>query len=209
LLGAFENGSFVRVGGSEPVPIDARIIAATRHDLAERVREGEFREDLFFHLNVVPLQVPAMRDHAEDVPELLSHYVDHFVVHEGLDYRHFGMAAQNYLRQYAWPGNIRELKNLVQRLLIMGNDQEINLQEVEAALVASEPVDGGSATSTLPINFDQPLRQAREEFERLYLEYQLDKHQGNVTRAAQEAGMERTHLYRKIRAVGIEIKERR
>jgi two-component system nitrogen regulation response regulator NtrX len=210
LLGAFENGSFVRVGGSEPVVIDARIIAATQQDLGERVREGAFREELFFHLNVVPLQVPSLREHAEDVSELLSYYVDHYVMHERLSYRHFSMGAQNYLRHYRWPGNIRELKNLVQRLMILGSGEEIGQQEVEKALQAlpaEERQQIGAAG--LPINLDQPLREAREEFERLYLEYQLDKHQGNVTKAAQEAGMERTHLYRKIRAVGIEIKDRK
>ncbi|MBF0257183.1 MAG: sigma-54-dependent Fis family transcriptional regulator, partial [Gammaproteobacteria bacterium] len=197
LLGAFENGSFVRVGGSEPVAIDARIIAASQHDLGERVRAGLFREELFFHLNVVPLQIPALREHAEDISELLSYYVDHYVMHERLSYRHFNLGAQNYLRHYRWPGNIRELKNLVQRLMILGSGEEISQQEVEKALAALPADDRpGAQAPGLQINLDQPLREAREEFERLYLEYQLDKHEGNVTKAAQEAGMERTHLYR-------------
>lgn len=210
LLGAFENGSFVRVGGSEPVAINARIIAASQHDLAERVRQGLFREELFFHLNVVPLQIPPLREHPEDISELLAYYVDHYVMHERLSYRHFDMGAQNFLRHYRWPGNIRELKNLVQRLLILGSGEEIGQQEVEKALIALPPESGQQAVApALGINLDQPLREAREDFERIYLEYQLDKHQGNVTKAAQEAGMERTHLYRKIRAVGIEIKDRK
>jgi DNA-binding NtrC family response regulator len=211
LLGALESGSFVRVGGTEPVAIDARIVAATQHDLSERVRKGEFREELFFHLNVGPLRVPPLREHPEDISELLSFYVDHYVLQERLPWRHFAMGAQNFLRHYRWPGNIRELKNLVQRLMILGTSENITLEEVEKALTSlpadiAEPSMSGSG---LRINLDQPLREAREEFERLYLEYQLDKHNGNVTRASQEAGMERTHLYRKIRAVGIEIKERR
>jgi two-component system, NtrC family, nitrogen regulation response regulator NtrX len=209
LLGALENGSFVRMGGSEPVKIDARIIAATQQDLAIRVRKGEFLEELFFHLNVVPLQVLPLREHPEDIPELLSYYVDHFAIQERLSYRHFGMGAQNFLRNYRWPGNVRELKNLVQRLMILGSGEEIGKEEVEKALM-SLPVDQEKArASGLLVNLDQPLREAREEFEKQYLEYQLEKHQGNVTRAALEAGMERTHLYRKIRAVGIEIKERK
>lgn len=212
LLGALENGSYVRMGGTEPVAIDARIVAATQHDLAERVRKGEFREELFFHLNVVPLRVPPLREHAEDIPELLSFYVDHYVLQERLTWRHFAMGAQNFLRHYRWPGNVRELKNLVQRLMILGTGENISQDEVEKALATlpSNPTSGPAISgSGLRINLDQPLREAREEFERLYLEYQLDKHNGNVTRASQEAGMERTHLYRKIRAVGIEIKERR
>lgn len=207
LLGALENNAFVRVGGSEPVQIDARIVAATQHDLSQKVKAGEFREELFFHLNVVPLQVPALRDHAEDIPELLTFYVDHFVIHERLPYRHFDMRAQNFLRNYAWYGNVRELKNLVQRLMILSTEESITQEEVESALSAAPPQETGA--TPMPINFDQPLRQAREEFEKLYLEYQLNKHGGNVTQAAKEAGMERTHLYRKIRSVGIEIKDRK
>lgn len=207
LLGALDTGSFLRVGGNEPVEVDVRIIAATRQNLEEAVKEGNFREDLFFHLNVVPLQIPPLREHHEDVPELLNYYIDFFVEKEKLPYRKFSVAAQNYLRNYDWPGNIRELKNLVQRLLILNSDEEISQGEVEGALGSNiEPelkLSGGA------VSFDQPIRQAREEFERAYLEYQLAKHDGNVTQMAEEAGMERTHLYRKLRAVGIEIKDRR
>jgi len=195
------------VGGSEPVAIDVRIIAATQRDLKEEVRAGNFREDLFYHLNVVPLHIPPLREHAEDIPDLLNYYVDYFATHEKLPYRHFSVGAQNYLRNYNWSGNIRELKNLVQRMLILGAGDEITLTEVETALgstppVPTQPLDG-------LVSFDQPLRQAREQFEKAYLEYQLDKHVGNVSKMAKEAGMERTHLYRKLRSLGIEIKERR
>ena len=207
LLGALDTGSFLRVGGSDPVAIDVRIIAATQRDLKEEVRCGGFREDLFYHLNVVPLNIPALREHAEDIPDLLSYYVDYFATHEKLPYRRFSVGAQNFLRNYSWPGNIRELKNLVQRVLILGAGDEITQTEVETALGSTPPVP------TLPlegmVSFDQPLRQAREQFEKAYLEYQLDKHIGNVSKMAKEAGMERTHLYRKLRSLGIEIKERR
>ena len=207
LLGALDTGSFLRVGGSDPVAIDVRIIAATQRDLKEEVQRGDFREDLFYHLNVVPLHIPPLREHAEDIPDLLSYYVDYFATHEKLPYRRFSVGAQNFLRNYSWPGNIRELKNLVQRVLILGAGDEITQTEVEAALGSTPPVP------TLPlegmVSFDQPLRQAREQFEKAYLEYQLDKHIGNVSKMAKEAGMERTHLYRKLRSLGIEIKERR
>lgn len=207
LLGALDTGSFMRVGGKEPVEVDVRIIAATRKNLEEEVKQGKFREDLFFHLNVVPLQIPPLREHKEDVPELLTYYTDYFVEKEKLPYRKFSISAQNYLRNYDWPGNIRELKNVVQRLMILNSDEEITQTEVESALgSATEPelkLSGGA------VSFDQPIRQAREEFERAYLEYQLQKHDGNVSQMAEEAGMERTHLYRKLRSVGIEIKDRR
>jgi DNA-binding NtrC family response regulator len=207
LLGALDSGSFLRVGGTEPVQIDVRIIAATQRNLEEEVQEGRFREDLFYHLNVVPLQIPPLRDHREDVLDLLNHYVDYFSTHEKLPYRHFGVGAQNYLRNYAWPGNVRELKNMVQRLLILGAGEEIAQEEVESTIGGGRlAMDSGAG---LPFSFDQPLRQAREQFEKAYFEYQLDKHEGNVGRTAEVAEIERTHLYRKLKLLGIEIKSRK
>jgi len=126
LLSVFQTHSFLRMGGTEPVPVDIRVIATTSRDLEQEVREGRFREDLYYHLNVVPLHVPPLREHSEDVPELLNFYVDRFVVQENLPYREFSIAAQNRLRHYAWPGNNRELKNLVQRLLILGDHNAKN-----------------------------------------------------------------------------------
>jgi DNA-binding NtrC family response regulator len=208
LLGALDTGSFLRSGGTEPVEIDIRIIAATRHNLEELVQGGTFREDLFYHLNVVPLHIPALREHREDVPDLLNYYLDYFAAHEKLSYRRIAVGAQNFLRNHAWHGNVRELKNLVQRLLILGTGDEISQDEVEAALGRGMPATGGGGGS-FPVSFDQPLRQAREQFEKAYLEYQLNKHTGNVSQMAAEAGMERTHLYRKLRSLGIEIKDRK
>ncbi|HEC06976.1 sigma-54-dependent transcriptional regulator [Thiolapillus sp.] len=207
LAGAFETGEFLRVGGSDPVKVDIRVIAATQKDLQVEVNAGNFREDLFYHLNVVPLEIPPLRQHREDVPELVNYYVDYFVANEKLPYRHFSVSAQNLLRNHEWHGNILELRNLVQRVLILGAGDEITLDDVETAMggMKSENVQ----TSLPGISFDQPLRKAREDFERVYLEYQLDKHDGNVSKMAQEVGMERTHLYRKLRGVGIEIKDRR
>jgi two-component system nitrogen regulation response regulator NtrX len=207
LAGALDTGSFLRVGGTEPVEVDVRVIACTHQDLQAEVAAGRFREDLFYQLNVVPLEVPPLREHREDVPELLKHFVDQFVAQEKLSYRHFTLGAQNFLRNYGWPGNVRELKNLVQRLLILGAGPEIDQDEVEAT-VGSAP-HAASGMQIPGLSMDQPLRQARESFERVYLEYQLEKHKGNVTKMAQEVGMERTHLYRKLRSVGIEIREHR
>jgi len=207
LLGALDSGSFLRVGGAEPVAIDVRIVAVTQRNLEEEVRAARFREDLFYHLNVVPLNIPALRDHAEDVSDLLNFYLDYFATHEKLPYRRFSVGAQNFLRNYLWPGNVRELKNLVQRLLILGAGDEISQKEVESALGAPAPAQAQSLEGL--VSFDQPLRQAREQFEKAYLDYQLEKHIGNVSKMAKEAGMERTHLYRKLRSLGVEIKERR
>lgn len=202
LIGAIESQSLLRVGGAEPVKFDVRILAATHGDLGRAVSAQQFREDLYYQLNVLPLHVPPLRDHCEDVPELLDYYVDYFVRNEGLAYRDFSMAAQNRLRNYSWPGNVRELKNLVQRLLILGGEGEIPLQEIDKALgPAPQAADIAS-----PVDFSLPLREARERFEKAYLEYQLEATEGNVGKVAQRTGMERTHLYRKMRALGINIK---
>jgi two-component system nitrogen regulation response regulator NtrX len=207
LVGALDTGSFTRVGGSAPVTIDVRVVAATQRDLQKAVEEGSFREDLFYQLNVVPLVVPPLREHREDIPPLLQSAVDRLVAQDKLPYRSFSIGAQNVLRHHTWPGNIRELKNLVQRVLILGSGAEISVQEVESALGAVQAASAG--TSVPGVSFDQPLRDARDAFEKAYLEYQLEKHGGNVSQMADEAGMERTHLYRKLRDRGIEIKDRR
>jgi DNA-binding NtrC family response regulator len=154
----------------------------------------------------VPLVVPPLREHREDIPELLESTVDRLVEQDRLPYRRFSIGAQNVLRNHSWPGNIRELKNLVQRVLILGAGDEISAQEVESAMGAAR----AASASVMPgVSFDQPLRDARDAFEKAYLEYQLEKHGGNVSQMAEEAGMERTHLYRKLRDRGIEIKDRR
>ena len=206
LLSVFQTHSFLRMGGTEPVPVDIRVIATTARDLEQEVREGRFREDLYYHLNVVPLEVPPLREHSEDVPELLNFYVDRFVVQENLPYREFSIAAQNRLRNYTWPGNNRELKNLVQRLLILGQGPVIDVDEVEGALRhAEETTEIAGSSATLPL--DLPLREAREQFEKVYLEHQLQEVGGSVGKLAKRVGMERTHLYRKLRGLGIDFKK--
>lgn len=202
LLGAFQHQSLLRVGGAEPVQVDARIIAATRSDLAQAVREGRFREDLYYHLNVVPLHIPPLREHRTDIPGLLEYYLEVFASQENLPYRRFTGAGQNRLRGYPWPGNIRELKNVVQRLLILGSGAEIELQEIDLALgTTPSPVPGERLAG-----FDLPLKEARERFERAYLEHQLKKSGGSISKIATTVGLERTHLYRKLRSLGIDPK---
>lgn len=200
LLGALENRSFVRVGGREPVQFDARVVAATHRDLREYIDAGRFREDLYYQLNVVPLRVPPLRDHVDDIPELLNHYVELLVAQDNLPRRKFTQGALRRLCAHDWPGNVRELKNLVQRLLILGTGEEIDESEVEDALT------GRSRQAALPISFDVPLRAARMEFERAYFEYQLEALDGNVAEVAHRAGIERTHLYRKLRMLGIKLR---
>jgi DNA-binding NtrC family response regulator len=205
LLGVLQNRYLQRVGSTEPVKLDARVIASTQRDLTAAVVEGRFRGDLYYQLNVVPVNIPPLKERCEEVPELLRYYVNEFVQSEGLPFRTFTLPAQNRLRNYGWPGNIRELKNLVQRLLILGSGPEIDLAEVENALgtIHTSPVELQEARFQL----DLPLRQAREQFERAYFEHQLQEAAGAISVVAKNAGVERTHLYRKLRALGINLKE--
>ena len=203
LLSAFEHQSFLRVGGRDPIHVDVRIVAATRHNLLEFVQTGRVRDDLYYHLNVVSLRIPPLRDHPEDVADLLDYYAERFPSQEGLPRRRFSLAAQKRLRAYHWPGNVRELKNLVQRLLILGSGALIEAPEIDAALGVRP-----NTPSVEPVpSFDRPLREAREQFERAYFEYQLQVTGGSISRVANRVGLERTHLYRKLRALGIDPKQ--
>lgn len=200
LFAVLSTNTWVRMNGSQSMTLDARIITATRYDLVQEIRAGRFREDLYHLLNVVPVHVPALREHVEDVTELLVYYVNLLVDKEALPYRNFTVAAQNRLRHYEWPGNIRELEGLVRRLLVLGLETDIELDEVETALDAGVSLFGGMD----PATFDLPLRQAREQFEKAYLEYHLQQAGGSVGKVAKVVGMERTNLYRKLRALGID-----
>lgn len=203
LLSVLQTHTFKRIGGSEDVEVDLRIIATTHRKLEDEVAAARFREDLFYHLNVLPLHIPPLREHEDDVHDLLNFYINYMVTHERLSYRHFSVAAQNRLRSYDWPGNIRELKNLVQRLLILGSGDEIELAEVERAISAQQPTT--AAGPELP--YDLPLREAREQFEYNYLMHQLQAVGGSIGKLAKRVGMERTHLYRKLRSLGIDHKK--
>ncbi|MFI3154932.1 MAG: sigma-54 dependent transcriptional regulator [Methylococcaceae bacterium] len=203
LLGALESSSFLRVGGSEAVRVDVRVVASTRIALDEEVKAGRFRQDLYYLLNEVSLDIQALRDHSEDVPALLSFYVDYFVSQDRLPFRKFSMAAQNFLRNYSWRGNVRELKNLVQRLMILGAGEDIELDEVKAALGS---VIGDTVMShSVPEFFNLPLKEARDHFEKAYLEYHFERTGGSVAKLSAAVGMERTHLYRKLHSLNIKL----
>jgi len=203
LLGVLEDGKFTRVGGTEPVRLEARVVATVSADYEARIEAGELRRDLLSHLQILSLKVPPLREYAEDVPELLTYYVDKLVDSEGLSFRRFGVAAQNRLRNYPWPDNVRELKNLVRRLLLTGSDVDISLAEVEAEISSSAQTDEPLVKQDL---LAMPLREAREQFERTYLQQQLVLCDGKVGQLAKRVGMERTHLYRKLRSLGVDFK---
>ncbi|MDX1513062.1 MAG: sigma-54 dependent transcriptional regulator [Gammaproteobacteria bacterium] len=202
LLSAIQNQSFLRVDGVAPVNINVRVIAATSRDLGRAVKDGSLREDLYYHLNVVPIEVPPLREHREDIPDLVDYYVQVFANNENLPYRRFSVAALNRLRNHTWPGNIRELKNIVQRLLILGSGDDVEQDEVDLALSTTDSPRRDNAVE----NVDLPLKAARERFERAYLQHLLRLTGGNVSQVATRAGLERTHLYRKLKSLGIDPK---
>ena len=204
IVAVLEEGSFARVGGSQPVKVEARIMASVRPDFEALADNGELRRDLLSAINVLSLHVPPLREYAEDVPELLRYYVDLLVENEGLPFRRFGIAAQNRLRNYPWPDNVRGLRNLVQRLLIAGGDEEVSLGEIEAELNTPAPADEPLVKQDL---LSLPLREAREQFERAYLTQQLILCDGKVGKLSQRVGMERTHLYRKLRSLGVDFRQ--
>jgi len=208
LLNVLEEGKFLRTGGTQPVLLDVRVLAVSNQNLPQLIEAGRFRQDLYYRLNVVPLTIPSLRDHREDVPELVSFYVDWLVEHERLPYRRFSTAALNLLRNHDWPGNIRELKNLVQRILILGTGEEVGESETAVAVGAlrtgARTAADGASPGTL---YDLPLREARDRFEKAYLEHHLKKTGGSVAEVAETVGMERTNLYRKMKGLGIDIKE--
>lgn len=203
LLSALESRSFLRVGGSEAVHVDVNVMCSTRIALEKEVNAGRFRQDLYYLLNVVTLEIQPLREHSEDVPGLLTFYVDYFIKMEKLPFRKFSMAAQNFLRNYSWQGNVRELKNLVQRLMILGAGDDIELEEVKNALgsIAEKP----ALLGFVPEFFNLPLKEAREHFEKAYLEYHFEKNATNVAKLAVAIGMERTHLYRKLHSLKIKL----
>jgi two-component system, NtrC family, nitrogen regulation response regulator NtrX len=204
LVGAIEQNGYTRVGGRERLPINVRWISSSQEGFEARSAPDPFRRDLIAHLNVITLRVPPLRDYSEDVPDLLRYYVDRLVDDQHLPLRRFGVAAQNRLRNYPWPGNLSELKNLVQRVLVLGAGEEIRLEEIERELAVKLAVDEPLVKQDL---LALPLREAREQFERAYLQQQLLLCNGKVGQLAKRVGMERTHLYRKLRALGVDFRQ--
>ena len=207
LSSVLERGQLLRVGGRTPIPLDVRVIGATAQDLEAERRAGRVRDELYFQLNVFPVAVPPLRERVEDVPELLEHFAAFFAARDRLPPRRFGAAVAERLKRHDWPGNVRELRGLTQRLGVLGSG-DVTLAEIEPALgaVPAAVQPAGDAGDAFSIDFSLPLREARDHFERVYLLRQLAEAGGSVGKLARMAGMERTHLYRKLRDLGVDIK---
>jgi DNA-binding NtrC family response regulator len=199
-------GAYTPREATEPERLTCRFIAGLAEDPDAAISAGRLDPALYLQVSVLPLHVPPLRERREDVPDLISHHTDRLSNSEGHAYRPFSISALNRLRNHDWPGNEQELVNLVQRLLVLGGEGEVDVQEVEEAL--RQPGSQGTGDSQArPASFDLPLREAREAFERDYLIYQLRKAGGSVGKLSDAVGMERTHLYRKLRSLGIDPKK--
>jgi two-component system nitrogen regulation response regulator NtrX len=189
------------VGGSSPIRVDARVLAATNKDLPAEIRAGRFREDLFFRLNVVPIHVPSLRERQEDIPLLADHFMAMLAREYGRRPKTFEPDARIALRQYSWPGNVRELRNVVERLMIMVPGDRVSSRDLSfLGQGIAHPPD---ATQTTSPTAARTLHEARDQFERDYILRALAAQQGNISRTAELLGVERSNLYRKMRGFGI------
>ena len=205
ILRVLVEQNFTRVGGTTRVAVDVRIISSSARDLATLITEGAFREDLFHRLSVVPIRVPALSERRDDIPELITFFMDQFTANAGLSKRAIAEDAMAILQSHDWPGNIRQLRNNVERLMILASgDPETEItadmlpSEVGALVPATPTGSGGEKLMSLP------LREAREVFEREYLMAQVSRFGGNISRTAEFIGMERSALHRKLKSLGID-----
>jgi len=198
VLRVLEEQRFYPVGSHEAIEVDVRVIAATNKDLEREMEKEHFRQDLFFRLNVIPFEVPALRERNEDVPELVDYFMEYFCHRYGKRKKRIHSAAMKRLQAYDWPGNVRELKNTVERLVIMVQADKVTLFDLPSSMLKSR-LRGKSVRA-------QGWQEAREEFERQFLVEKLVENQGNVSRTAAAIGMERTHLHRKIKTYQIKAK---
>ncbi len=198
VLRALQSGEITRVGGESSLSVDVRIIAATNRVLEEDVRSGRFREDLYFRLAVVPIHSPPLRDHVEDIPDLVRAFVDRFCNENGFKRKTAEPEVVRALMAYHWPGNVRELKNVVERMVIL-SESTIRAEDVPKEIGGSIPITTGPSGFRPGV----PLRAFREQAEKAYLMDALDHYDWNISRTAQALDIERTNLHKKIRAYGI------
>ena len=201
ILRVLQEMRFERVGGGRTHEVDVRVIAATNKDLEEEIRQGRFREDLYFRLNVIPFHVPALRERREDIPALVSHFIGQFCAEEGRDPVQIEPAALALLERYPWPGNVRELKNLTERMVILCRGERITAGDVPPAVRAA----GGGVGAAGPAEEGLGLREARRIFERRYILGHLEETGWNVPQTAERIGLDKSSLYKKLKELDIEL----
>jgi len=199
VLRVIEEQRFTPLGAAGNLTVDVRVIAATNKNLSDEIQKGNFREDLFYRLNVIPFFVPPLREHSEDVPMLAEYFLNEFARAYGRRPKHLADPALAALQEYRWPGNVRELRNLIERLVIMVPGERIERRHLPPALQR----DAGRAEISTASGSFFSLQEARAAYERDYILRKLEEHRGNVSRTAEALGLERSHLYRKMKSLGI------
>ena len=202
ILRVLVDQKFQRVGGNDQIKVDLRVLSSTSCDLEVEIAERRFREELFHRLNVVPVEVPTLEERREDVPELIEHFVEHFNQTQGLNVRKLSDDAAALLQTLPWPGNIRQLKNVIERILILSDGTgPISADEIPTDTQKSAGANDGGGKSANWATL--PLREAREAFEREYLITQINRFGGNISKTANFVGMERSALHRKLKSLGV------
>ncbi len=196
-----QDQTFYRVGGNDPVSVNVRIMASTTKDLQEKINQGLFREDLYYRLNVVPIQIAPLKERRDDILSLTEHFSNSISSELSLKIKTFSEDAKAILQSWDWPGNVRELKNLIERMMIITNHDEISSENLPEEIKNNDRIT--SISSAYQELISHPLREAREEFERRYLEAQLIRFNNNISRTAAFVGMERSALHRKIKSLGL------
>ena len=192
-----------RLGNSKQLDADVRVISSTKTDLAEKIKTKKFREDLFHRLNVVPIKIPSLNERIDDIPILAKYFVEQLSSKDGFPYREFTNEAMSFLQGMNWPGNIRQLRNLIERVLILGNSSE-KISSDELVLTGPKSKDGGEKINLISSELaSMTLREARELFERDYLMLQINRFGGNISKTAAFVEMERSALHRKLKSLGI------
>ena len=204
VLRILQEQKFERVGGARTIEVDVRVLAATNKNLEEEIEHGRFRADLFYRLNVVPIVVPDLVERREDVPLLVEEFARQFG-RKGLGHKDFAAEALALLQRHAWPGNVRELRNLVERLMIMTPGDTVTAADV-ALFLGGAPLSPPPAPARAQDYGDLSFKEARRRFEADYLQARLDENDGNMSRTAEQIGMERSHLHKKVKALGIVVR---
>lgn len=201
ILRVLTDQSFTRVGGTRTVKVDVRVVSATARDLQDEIAEGRFREDLYYRLNVVPVTIPPLADRREDIPALVDHFVAHYAAERRVPTPEVADDAMVALQSYEWPGNVRQLRNVVERTIILAPGDRIGRIDVD--LLPADVLGGAGEGAGASAMMGAPLREARETFEREYLKVQIRRFSGNISRTATFIGMERSALHRKLKLLGI------
>lgn len=200
VLRVIEEQAFERVGGSKKIEVNVRLIAASNKDLEQEIKDGNFREDLFYRLHVIPFEAPPLRERTEDIPLLAEHFLNALCHRNGKKPKRLSKQALQALSEHSWPGNVRELKNIMERMVIMVPGEVIQLEHIPPSV--ANPVSSPTTWTE-----SGSLKEAREQFEREFLLHKLKENNGNIAQTARQLKIERSHLHRKLKSYGISLKE--